>query len=88
MYQDQSQECPPKRREAAYERRMIAAYPVQPELFDRLYTEWSSLDQFRRTRGVLRLMAAVIHELWERGDGSLLIVPSAVPVDLRTPRPS
>jgi hypothetical protein len=30
---------------------------------------------------VLRLRAAVIHALWERQDGSLLIMPAAVPID-------
>ena len=54
--------------EGDYERRLTAAYPIHPELFDRLYGEWSTLDKFQRTRGVLRLMAAVIHELWERND--------------------
>ena len=34
----------------------------------RLYTDWSSLDTFQHTRGVLRLMAAVIHTLWEHQD--------------------
>ena len=62
-------------REAEYERRLQAAYPIHPELFDRLYNDWSSLDKFQRTRGVLRLMAAVIHALWERQDASLLILP-------------
>ena len=57
------------------------AYPIHPELFDRLYNDWSTLDRFQRTRGVLRLMAAVIHSLWERQDGSLLILPANVPVD-------
>lgn len=33
------------------------------------------------TRGVLRLMAAVIHALWERQDASLLILPASVPMD-------
>ena len=28
---------------------------------------WCALDKFQRTRGVLRLMAAVIHGLWEQG---------------------
>ncbi|MCX6028868.1 MAG: Swt1 family HEPN domain-containing protein [Chloroflexi bacterium] len=81
LYREQGQEFPPECREAAYERRMTAAYPIHPELFDRLYTEWSSLDEFQRTRGVLRLMAAVIHALWERGDGNLLILPATVPID-------
>jgi predicted AAA+ superfamily ATPase len=59
------------------------AYPIHPELFDRLYNDWSTLDKFQRTRGVLRLMAAVIHSLWERQDGNLLIMPANVPVDDR-----
>ena len=50
-------------------------------MFDRLYTDWSQLDRFQRTRGVLRLMAAVIHVLWERQDSSLLILPASVPID-------
>jgi len=37
--------------------------------------------KFQRTRGVLRLMAAVIHSLWEKGDRSPLILPSTVPID-------
>ena len=71
------QECT----EGDYERRLTAAYPIHPELFDRLYDDWSTLDKFQRTRGVLRLMAAVIHELWERNDSSLLIMPASVPID-------
>ena len=36
-------------------------YPIHPEVFGRLYTDWPTLVTFQRTRGVLRLMAAVIH---------------------------
>ena len=58
-----------------YEHRIRAAYPIHPEVFDRLYTDWSSLTKFQRTRGVLRLMATVIHSLWETNDRSPLIQP-------------
>lgn len=68
--------------EAEYQRRMEASYPIHPELFDRLYGDWSTLDRFQRTRGVLRLMAAVVGELWERGDASLLIQPGSIPLDV------
>ncbi|MDE2206237.1 MAG: ATP-binding protein, partial [Armatimonadetes bacterium] len=51
------------------------------EVFDRLYTDWSSLAKFQRTRGVLRLMAAVIHSLWENGDRNPLILPCSIPID-------
>ena len=48
--------------EPSYEERIKSAYPIHPELFDRLYQDWSTLDRFQRTRGVLRLMSAVIHD--------------------------
>lgn len=81
LYGSQHQEFPSESREAAYERRMKMAYPIHPELFDRLYNDWSTLDKFQRTRGVLRLMASVIHALWERQDSNLLIMPATVPMD-------
>jgi hypothetical protein len=81
LYALQQQEFPSECREADYERRMKMAYPIHPELFDRLYNDWSTLDKFQRTRGVLRLMAAVIHSLWERQDSNLLIMPGTIPVD-------
>jgi predicted AAA+ superfamily ATPase len=81
FYGSQQQEFPSECREADYERRITMAYPIHPELFDRLYNDWSTLDKFQRTRGVLRLMAAVIHSLWERNDANLLILPANVPID-------
>lgn len=81
MYKAQTVEFPRSCREVSYEKRMRMAYPVHPELFDRLYTDWSTLDKFQRTRGVLRLMAAVIHCLWERQDSNLLIMPGTIPID-------
>ena len=80
-YRKNSQEFPSEVSKGDYERRMKAAYPIHPELFDRLYNDWSTLDKFQRTRGVLRLMAKVIHTLWEREDRGLLILPSGIPVD-------
>jgi hypothetical protein len=81
LYRSQKGEFPSGVSENDYERRLAAAYPIHPELFDRLYGEWSTLDKFQRTRGVLRLMAAVVHELWERNDANLLIMPATVPID-------
>ncbi|MGD0769931.1 MAG: Swt1 family HEPN domain-containing protein [Tepidisphaeraceae bacterium] len=81
LYGSQQQEFPSECREADYERRVKMAYPIHPELFDRLYNDWSTLDKFQRTRGVLRLMAAVIHSLWERQESNLLIMPGNVPID-------
>jgi predicted AAA+ superfamily ATPase len=81
LYHAQSAEFPPECKSGDYEKRIQAAYPIHPEIFDRLYTDWSTLVKFQRTRGVLRLMAAVIHSLWEKGDRNPLILPSTVPID-------
>lgn len=67
--------------ELSYEERIAAAYPIHPELFDRLYEDWSTLERFQRTRGVLRLMSAVIHTLWLKDDPAPLIMPGGVPLD-------
>ena len=81
LYRTQHQEFPPECRDADYEKRIKAAYPIHPEIFDRLYTDWSTLVKFQRTRGVLRLMAAVIHSLWEKGDRNPLILPANIAID-------
>lgn len=81
FYRTNQAEFPTETRDAEYEQRIKAAYPIHPEIFDRLYTDWSTLVKFQRTRGVLRLMAAVIHSLWEKGDRNPLILPANVAID-------
>ena len=80
LYRASEGDFPPETREADYERRMRAAYPIHPELFARLYSDWCELERFQRTRGVLRLMAKAIHALWRDGDKSLMIMPSTMPL--------
>ena len=79
--QDTNDTFPPECRDDGYERRLRAAYPIHPEVFDRLYTDWSTLVKFQRTRGVLRLMASVIHALWRDNDRNAMIMPSLIPID-------
>lgn len=81
LYRSNKQEFPAECAESDYEKRMIAAYPIHPEVFERLYTDWSTLRNFQRTRGVLRLMATVIHSLWEKGDRNPLILPAHIPLE-------
>jgi hypothetical protein len=81
LYLTQAAEFPIECRDADYEKRIKAAYPIHPEIFDRLYADWSTLVKFQRTRGVLRLMAAVIHSLWEKGDKNPLILPANISID-------
>lgn len=80
-YKAQAAEFPNECAEADYEKRMRMAYPIHPEVFDRLYSDWSTLASFQRTRGVLRLMAAVIHSLWIHNDRNPLIMPCHLPID-------
>ncbi len=80
MYAGNTQDFPRDASNADYAERMKAAYPIHPEMFDRLYEDWSTLERFQRTRGVLRLLSAVIHRLWQDNDQSLLIMPGFLPL--------
>ena len=81
LYSENPSDFPTECREASYLDRLRQAYPIHPELFDRLYDDWSTLQRFQRTRGVLRLMASVIHQLWESNDRSGVILPGSIPLD-------
>lgn len=67
-----------------YEKRIRVSYPLHPELLDRLYEDWSTLERFQRTRGVLKLVSSIVHELWKSEDASPLILPGNVPLDATT----
>jgi len=54
MYSENPNDFPIESRELEYKERMISCYPIHPEVFDRLYEEWATLERFQRTRGVLR----------------------------------
>lgn len=81
MYRDNREDFPAECREKEYLARLQRTYPIHPEIFDRLYGDWTSLERFQKTRGVLRFMATVIHELWKRGDESPLIMPGTIPLN-------
>lgn len=80
LYAGNAGDFPPETQEAKYLDRLNHAYPIHPEVFDRLYEDWSSLASFQRTRGVLKLMAKVIHRLWTSGNNDLLIQPGSLPL--------
>ncbi|GAA1834994.1 Swt1 family HEPN domain-containing protein [Luedemannella flava] len=80
FYRKHPDDFPREARDNDYETRIRHTYPVHPELFDRLYEDWSSLERFQRTRGVLRLMNTVIHALWVGEDTAPLIMPGSIPL--------
>lgn len=71
---------PSETQEVHYYERLLQAYPIHPEIFDRLYEDWTTIDGFQRTRGVLKLMAKVIYRLWKDGNNDLLILPGSLPL--------
>jgi predicted AAA+ superfamily ATPase len=73
-------ELPNETQEGRYLDRMKQAYPIHPEIFDRLYEDWSTLAGFQRTRGVLQLMAQIVHRLWKDGNTDLMIMPGNLPL--------
>lgn len=81
MYRQNFQDFPAECKELAYLERLKSCYPLHPEVFERLYNDWATLERFQKTRGVLRLMASVIHDLWVKNDHSLLIMPGSIPLD-------
>jgi hypothetical protein len=80
FYRNHVGEFPVEASDLNYENRIKAAYPIHPELFDRLYRDWSTLERFQRTRGVLRLMSTVVHALWTSQDASPMILPANIPL--------
>ena len=61
-----------------YHQRLINCYPIHPEIFDRLYQDWSTLAKFQRTRGVLQFLATAIHRLWHSDNRDPLIMVSSL----------
>ena len=80
MYKENDTDFPSKCKELDYLKRLKSSYPIHPEVFDRLYDDWTTIDIFQETRGVLRLMAAAIHNLWIENDRSLMIMPGSLPI--------
>jgi hypothetical protein len=51
---------------AEYAQEIVADYPFHPELLTTLYRKTSTIPNFQRTRGALRLLARVVRRLWEQ----------------------
>ena len=58
------------------EERFLKSFPFHPDLTEVLYSKWTGLDRFQRTRGVLRTFALALREA-EKWDASPLVGPAA-----------
>jgi len=77
LYQEFWSELPNNANKTEYKEKIIKSYPFHPELIDIFRVRWASHHDFQRTRGVLRLLASIISDLWKRQQslvgGNLLI---------------
>ena len=70
MYAAHAGEVPADAAKNTYRELIERAYPFHPLLIDALYTRWGSHPDFQRTRGVLRLLASIVGDLWKRRQGN------------------
>jgi hypothetical protein len=86
LYQRLGTDVPSEAREIEYRDRIERAYPFHPELIDVLYERWGSYPTFQRTRGVLRLLAEVVSDLYGKKTVSPLIHSSLVNLENQSTR--
>ena len=79
-YVAEGAKVPQETQESRYFDRMLQSYPIHPEVFAQLYEEWTTIEGFQRTRGVLKLMAKVIFRLWQDNNKDLMILPGSLPL--------
>jgi hypothetical protein len=66
LYQQHWSELPQYAVKSEYRQKMLKSYPFHPELIDVFRVRWASHHDFQRTRGALRLLAAIVSDLWKR----------------------
>ncbi len=83
MYSEHEREVPSEASKASYRDDIARAYPFHPSLIDALYRRWGSHPDFQRTRGVLRLLASIVGDLWDRRDTNTQSQPLIQPCHVR-----
>ena len=66
LYQSLLSEVPSYALTSAYREKLKKSYPFHPELIDMFRLRWASNPFFQRTRGILRILAAIVSDLWKR----------------------
>jgi hypothetical protein len=82
MYKSHPDEIPDGYAKSEYRDRIVQSYPFHPSLLDAFYQRWGSHPDFQRTRGVLRLMASIVGDLWRRKGSSTVTQPLIQPNDI------
>lgn len=79
LYRDNPADFPAEVGERGYAEEMRRAYPLHPEILRRFSGDWSVLEKFQRTRGILKIMADVVYSLWRGESSAPLITPAMLP---------
>lgn len=66
LYQSLFTEIPDYALQTEYKEKLRKSYPFHPELIDMFRLRWASHPHFQRTRGVLRILAAIVSDLSKR----------------------
>src|SRR3989338_5510655 len=78
FYQDNKEDFPRNVREVDYKRLIEKAYPFHPETINVLREKWGTIPEFQKTRGILRLLALVVGDLYRKKHSGYLIQPSNI----------
>ena len=65
-YHNRRSDLPAEADRINYIQKMRKSYPFHPELIDMFRLKWGNDPRFQRTRGVLRLLASIVKDLWNR----------------------
>ena len=79
FYRNHKADFPAGVHEAAYEDAMRRAYPLHPDVLRRFSGDWSMLENFQKTRNILKIMANVVYALWSGESTAPLIMPAQLP---------
>lgn len=77
-YQNNRDDLPTGTRNVEYRDKMELSYPFHPSVIDILYEKWSTFSSFQRTRGVLRLLANVVEDLYKHEAPINMILPGDI----------
>jgi hypothetical protein len=83
MYSEHGKELPAEACKASYREDIERSYPFHPSMIDALYRRWGSHPDFQRTRGVLRLLASIVGDLWHRRKTTTQSQPLIQPCHIR-----
>jgi len=68
MFHNRRNDLPEYCDKMEYANKIKKSYPFHPELIEMFRQRWGSDSRFQRTRGVLRLLASIVQDLWKRKD--------------------